>query len=195
MNANRGYVGWSMSVRASEAYGHGLMPWADLTAAHLKAAGCPETFATVKRLRDAELITAEEWHHTSKMFNETDFWSVESIINQIAGLDNDTLERYRKPAPRAAATEWQWVRAEWREFPGRGRRTYLVTGIGVQVGGWVFLPCGKKNAGGGHITVTALPTPQVLSVADVRKIKAILPAAARATFRARGSTNVPDQDV
>lgn len=194
MNANRGYVGWSRSVRAEAACGRGLMPWGDITADLLKQAGCPETLATVNRLRQAGLVAADEWHHTSKMFNKTDFWSVESIITQIEELSDDAVAQHRKPAPKVQVdVQWQWVQAEWREFPGRNRRTYLVTGIGVQVGQWVFLPFGKKNVEGGHITIKKMDKPPKLSVADVQKIKANLPASARATFRVRGSKNVPDQ--
>lgn len=92
MNANRGYVGWSMSVRAADAYENGEMPKSKWTKQAMLAAIehtlgerriilSDAQMANLNRLpRDVifdNLLAASSWHHTSKQFNRTDFYSVD----------------------------------------------------------------------------------------------------------------------
>lgn len=96
-NANNGYVGYSMSVRASEAYDMGEMPKSKWTKQNMLAAiaeWCETEGVEDCRLDVIGKMTKDEmfgrffyrssWHHTSKMFNATDFYS----------LDEDEIEEF-----------------------------------------------------------------------------------------------------
>lgn len=63
---NSGYVGYSMSKRAAEAYEDGKLTYSKLP-----------TWA--KRMVDAGLVTTNEWHHTSSYGNETPFYNVQQF--------------------------------------------------------------------------------------------------------------------
>lgn len=87
MNANTGYVGWSMSRRAAEAYRDGEMPrskWTKKTIVEALKGACDDLDLmydpSIERLRKDELfdrfLYASSWHHTSKFFNETDFYAI-----------------------------------------------------------------------------------------------------------------------
>ena len=72
-DANRGYVGYSMSVRAARAYSEGKLPKSKAA----KELGIPVKLFT-------ELFRPSEWHHTSSKFNVTDFYDMEAIREEIA---------------------------------------------------------------------------------------------------------------
>lgn len=119
---NSGYVGWSMSRRAQEAYDEGEAPKSKWTKARIRDA-IDET------LREADLtlderaaayldtLTKDElfhrflressWHHTSKYCNRTTFYAV----------DEDEIERFaNKP------TRWNWrVRGDKLTETQKGR--------------------------------------------------------------------------
>jgi hypothetical protein len=66
MNKNSGYVGWSMSRRAVQAYEDGEAPLSRIgSGKYIKAA--------------AELLGRSSWHHTSKHCNRTDFYKVAAV--------------------------------------------------------------------------------------------------------------------
>ena len=92
MNANKGYSGWSMSVRAVEAYEAGEMPKSKWTKSRMLdeiAAYYADNFADVsddaaaylqgltKDELFARFFIATSWHHTSKLFNATDFYALD----------------------------------------------------------------------------------------------------------------------
>lgn len=80
-----GYVGQSMSVRADKAYQNGERPasrWgkSEMLAAAEVSGADPKTLAnmatyTVSELRRDSLVKTS-WHHTGKMANATDFFSI-----------------------------------------------------------------------------------------------------------------------
>lgn len=85
---NSGYIGWSMSLRAAEAYEFGEMPkskWTKKAIIEALRVMCDELDLvydpSVERMRKAELfdrfLYKSSWHHTSKFFNETDFYAVD----------------------------------------------------------------------------------------------------------------------
>ena len=88
MDANSGYHGYSMSRNAVAAYQNGEMPKSKWTKTAMLAAiegYCWENrleypALRLKRMRKAELFdgyfSCTSWHHTSKFFNATDFYSV-----------------------------------------------------------------------------------------------------------------------
>ena len=106
MNANSGYVGWSMSVRAMDAYEMGEMPKSRWTKATMLGAisRCLDdnelTLAKdavdyLCKLTKAELFDRffwrSSWHHTSKFFNVTDFYSVN---------EDEVVDYARRPTKR-----------------------------------------------------------------------------------------------
>lgn len=78
MNANRGYVGWSKSVRAAAAEDDGKMPLTH--AVREVAAYCKISQKAAREL--CKKIGPCEWHHTSKFFNETNYYDVGEITKQ-----------------------------------------------------------------------------------------------------------------
>lgn len=89
MNANSGYVGWSMSRNAAQAYADGEMPKSKWTrAAMLQAIQdyCwvegyrypRDLLASMKKDEIfARFFYQSSWHHTSKFFNSTNFYSID----------------------------------------------------------------------------------------------------------------------
>lgn len=88
MDTNSGYVGHSMSKNAAAAYEDGEMPKSRWTKATILSAlrGYCEEFhlrydPTIEKMTKAELFDSflerTSWHHTSKFFNETDFYGLD----------------------------------------------------------------------------------------------------------------------
>jgi hypothetical protein len=91
---NSGYVGYSMSVRASNAYEHGEKPlskWTkaailnDLEEKEVSNLEYIKTWSLAKMKRN--LLHCSSWHHTSKFFNQTDFYEV---------IDKEEVEAFTK---------------------------------------------------------------------------------------------------
>lgn len=88
MNANCGYSGWSMSNNAVQAYQDGEMPKSKWTKAAMIGAIREYCLrfdllydeGVIKGLRKDDLFDRffyrSSWHHTSKFFNVTDFYSL-----------------------------------------------------------------------------------------------------------------------
>lgn len=88
MNANSGYIGYSMSRRAAEAYEDGQKPLSKWTKSaileEIKKLYGEDLYNIVKdwkhdRLKSVFLESAG-WHHTSKYFNKTYFYEVIDCI-------------------------------------------------------------------------------------------------------------------
>jgi len=106
MNVNSGYVGYSMSKRAVEAYEQGEKPkskWTKAVMLQEIVAYCDEfdmeisdkAWGYLRKLTKGELFNRffykTSWHHTSKYFNQTDFY----------GLDEEELVEFvEKPTKR-----------------------------------------------------------------------------------------------
>lgn len=129
--ANRGYNGYSMSVRATEAYELGEMPLSKWTKGKIlarleeKLAESPDDRPSdpvlawlptlpAKYLKIAGLAITS-WHHTSKNFNRTDFYdvdfsamSVPQIITRIwmvGGMDSMLMQDIRRMDSESAQLE------------------------------------------------------------------------------------------
>ena len=79
---NRGYVGYSMSKNAADAYDSGEKPrskWTKAEMLSLLEDINPEILEKAKSLSVKELrnifLISKGWHHTSKYFNTTDFYA------------------------------------------------------------------------------------------------------------------------
>ena len=84
---NSGYVGYSMSRRAAQAYDDGELTYSKLP-------------AWAKRMVDAGLAKTNEWHHTSSYGNETPFYNVQQFFERIPKelkekYDIDNIESFK----------------------------------------------------------------------------------------------------
>lgn len=89
MDVNSGYIGHSMSRRAAEAYEDGEMPkskWSKKAMVAAIQSYCDEFDMSfdpdvLKGMRKDEVFERffheSSWHHTSKFFNETDFYKLD----------------------------------------------------------------------------------------------------------------------
>lgn len=65
----------------------GLVTKSKITAAWLRENGIDETVAFIKFLIKVDAIWPDEWHHTSKYFNMTNYYSAETIKERLAILE------------------------------------------------------------------------------------------------------------
>ncbi len=105
-----GYVGYSMSERARDAYENGLKPLSKITKSDVVAAGLDLPVVLFRAF--CGHFGTNEWHHTSNHYNETYFYDVAEIAEQIKALSDDERERLiyafrreSKEAKRALATK------------------------------------------------------------------------------------------
>ena len=73
------------AVWAEEA--EGKVTKSKITAAWLRENDIDETVTFIKFLIKADVIWPDEWHHTSKFFNATDYYSAESIKEHLTTLE------------------------------------------------------------------------------------------------------------
>lgn len=75
------------SNNAVAAETQGLVVKSKITADWLKAHGIKEKVSFIKFLIRGGIIVAEEWHHTSKFFNRTDYYSAEVITETLEMME------------------------------------------------------------------------------------------------------------
>ena len=75
----------------------GMRTKSKITAKWLREGGITEKVGFVKFLIKANRIRATEWHHTSKYFNETSYYSTEDIAEQLENLSPIWREIYADP--------------------------------------------------------------------------------------------------
>lgn len=102
MNVNSGYIGYSMSVRACEAYESGEKPFSKWQKQDILSELKNQGFNTevlekisLKILKEVFLYESS-WHHTSKYFNKTYFYSVIDFENDIEAYEiscNEAIEK------------------------------------------------------------------------------------------------------
>ena len=99
----RGYVDYSMSVRAQEAYERGLMPlskWTKKAIIDAIRKQYPEYADLFSQFPVAFLkayvLEEKEWHHTSKLYNETSFYGLdEEYFDELTGPD-EAIEDFHR---------------------------------------------------------------------------------------------------
>lgn len=124
MDVNSGYIGHSMSRRAAEAYEDGEMPKSKWTKKAMVAAiqsYCDEFDMSfdpdvLKGMRKDEVFERffheSSWHHTSKFFNETDFYKLDedAVCGSFRPMtDTEVAER---DAVRIQDIEKEWAERE-----------------------------------------------------------------------------------
>lgn len=137
MNASSGYVGWSMSRRALEAYKDGEMPKSKWTKKAMVAAikdACDDLDLaydpSIEKMKKDELFHAflynSSWHHTSKFFNETNFYKLDedAVCGSFRPMtETEVAERdaVRRQAIEEARTEREAMHAARNEQLDRHR--------------------------------------------------------------------------
>lgn len=111
-----GYVGWSMSVNAANAYDNGKKPLSKWTKAEILEL-CGDKKELAERLTAPELkktlLYCSEWHHTSSYYNRTDFYDFDA--DALESLTPETVEQIiaaRKPLERKPKAERKTFTAE-----------------------------------------------------------------------------------
>ena len=77
--------------------GEGMRTKSKITAKWLREGGVTEEVEFIKFLIKVDRIEATEWHHTSKYFNETAYYSTEDIADQLENLSPIWREIYADP--------------------------------------------------------------------------------------------------
>ena len=151
-----GYANYSMSNNAVAAYAVGCKPLSKIKAADLD--GCLHSLAFAKWLAKENHWQPSEWHHTSKEYNQTDFYDPADLLEwwndltadeQRGLLDEHAATRTNTPdgETRVAGTYIEWHGT--RRNPKAVERKFT----GVLRGNWIHLDDGgKKKADGNHIT-------------------------------------------
>lgn len=101
-NANKGYIGYSESIRSREAKSNDYYPislWTkDKMIEVLEEEDREDLIEKLKKIPvyilKEECLRWEEWHHTSKFYNPTDFYSFS--INYLEDLTDEDIERARE---------------------------------------------------------------------------------------------------
>lgn len=142
-----GYYGFSMSNNAIDAYNTGEKPFSKWTKADiLSELGelSPKFKKTKLSALKKELLYVSSWHHTSKEFNRTDFYSID--VEKAAEMSKSEIAKlYIK-------TEREQPKAEIKKI------SYLVWGGSKKhpkstryeaeceiIGNWALTPHGKKS--------------------------------------------------
>jgi|GEM_PF-1086748 len=127
---NSGYSGWSMSVRAAQAYEDGEMPKSKWTKKAMLVAieGYCDEFDLVfpsellNAMRKSELFERffelSSWHHTSKYCNETDFYSINE--EAVCDVAPEMGEEEREARRLARVQAWEAAQREREEALSAG---------------------------------------------------------------------------
>ena len=153
-----GYVGHAMSVRAKEAYEAGLVTKSTLKKEDLQRADIQLPVGFVKWLMTTRL-TPSEWHHTSTHFNETDFYDLNIIKEELKEMAIDDLKEAYQASRKQTKKEEQalyYAYISYGEWEGSRKHPKLKTyeAFAVIQGDWAYLDSNqKKKLSGKHITI------------------------------------------
>lgn len=103
-NMNSGYSGYSMSVRAAEAYDSGEKPMSKWSKGEILGAAKeinPDIVPALKEIRadvlKRYLLLRTSWHHTSSYANATDFYSINE--DRLRSLTEDAVKEWNIERP------------------------------------------------------------------------------------------------
>lgn len=135
MDVNSGYIGYSMSRRAAEAYEDGEKPRSKWTKKAMIAAikdACDDLDLAydpaIEKMKKDELFHTflynSSWHHTGKFFNETDFYAIveDALADRFPEMsDRQIAEREAARAAERRAIEEERLAREAKENERRNR--------------------------------------------------------------------------
>ena len=161
-----GYINQSMSERAALAYQHGYKPLSKWTKAdiigNVVESGIwaeDELKKYPKQVLADMFLKYQEWHHTSKMFNQTAFFGIN--LNEAESHDVEALDRLLADYKAAAKEnhknaeqtiiEKGFIRFE--EWEGSRNHPHLVESeaYALIIGSVAYTADGRKDLNGSHI--------------------------------------------
>ena len=145
---NSGYVGQSMSKRAENAYADGLLSKAKIKKDNLVQVGIDLPVGFIKWLMPS-IITPTEWHHTGKHFNETDFYDLEDVKEQLEELDVPSLqENYNEERESIKQEKGYYALIEYGEWSGSRKHPKLThyEDFAYVKGNWAYISDDKKKS-------------------------------------------------
>lgn len=155
-----GYYGFKMSNNAINAYSNGEKPltkWSksdilDELATDYSNQNCEE-FKLIAKMKKSTLVERclirSSWHHTSKHFNKTDFYSVCNnlllySVQELKGILKREKEEAKKEAPKKTR-----ARCEFLVWSGTRKHPHAdtIVSTGEIVGNWFYSDeyIGKKS--------------------------------------------------
>ena len=153
-----GYHNYSMSNNAVDAYSAGMKPISKFKKDDFKKHGLDYPLAFFRWLAKENRWNPSEWHHTSKHYNETNFYCIEGLMNQLEDNYenlNSLFSKYKESKSKKPEDKGVKVICEYVEFEGSRRHPKPIEYNdvpGVLKGNWIHLKCGKrKNANGRHM--------------------------------------------
>ena len=184
-----GYYGFSMSNNAVEAYKNGEMPLSKWTKkAILEEAEKYDLQCSLEKLKRIplavlrdKLLYESSWHHTSKFYNETNFYSFD--VDEMSEITDDQLDQWMETFSRkkkAVASEERW-KCSFLEWSGTRKHPHAerVVDTGTIRGNWFYRDHGRKKSidANGFIKVERLSekekeyfTENKKSLSDVKKL-------------------------
>ena len=158
---NKGYVGYSMSINADNAYKNGEMPLSKWTKKDLLNVLESEYNIDTSNLKKYKLKTLKEyfltktsWHHTSSYFNETDFYGINEKM--LTNIDYDRLNELEADnSKKEPKKELEKVKVTYGVWVGTRKHPKLdfETEYGIKCGNWIYLEYGKIKADRNHIEI------------------------------------------
>lgn len=167
-----GYHNYSMSNNAVIAYQNGEKPLSKWTKAEILDRLPDSLKASAKRLTVSEakglFLRHSSWHHTSSMFNRTDFYTLRDA-EEVTAADIEEVIARRKPKPEKPQAVKALVR--YGEWVGTRKRPKLIEkeSYAILVGNWAYLPEGKKRTDGKHFTIITTYPRAPKGAADIFK--------------------------
>ena len=157
-----GYNGYSMSNNAVAAYKHGEKPlskWrkSDIIDAIKKYQEDNILNFDINLLSKLpaqilkkEFLYKSSWHHTSSMYNKTNFYSLnETIIDELTNRKiNELLEEYKNNKPKKVELIEETWECEFLEWSGSRRhpKAVEIREIGTIKGNWFYRKDGSKKS-------------------------------------------------
>ncbi len=150
-----GYSGYSMSNNAVDAYNNGEKPISKWTKADIldEVSACGYNFPLLKKVKvsvlKSKLLWKSGWHHTSKQYNKTDFYSIDR--NALEELNDEIIETWISESAaceskkEATVERWECAYLVWsgtRKHPKAEEQT----AVGEIRGDWFYLPDGRKKS-------------------------------------------------
>lgn len=154
-----GYVGYSMSERARDAYNDGLVPYSKITKMHVDALGLNMPVFIFKGF--CVYFGTNEWHHTSMHYNQTYFYNLRDVATKIKALtpqERDSIInkiRSEKLAKDSAEVTGYYALLTYEVWSGSKRFgkwvVYTSEVYIVDQTAYVLGTAGKKQTNGMHI--------------------------------------------
>ena len=150
-----GYKGYSMSNNAVEAYRYGEKPKSKWTKesilVQMKRDGVPiKKIQEISKMSAAdirdEFLSVSSWHHTSKHYNRTDFYSVDS--GKAEEYDMKGYVKFKPIKTEKKKDEGKKAYAEYLVWSGTRNhpKATEVRSEGIVKGDWFYLPYGTKKS-------------------------------------------------